>query len=318
MRHLGRLPLILVLGCVMLTAQDSSRVVFRLELYGGWSAIDPEDLNGALDAEKAINQFQYGEYYEYLLGIGYIDAYSFSRTGDYMKLTSLMPLGLRVKAQVSPSLALSLGCRYFQNTNSFSLTEEYTVFENSGATSLDTISYTPLELYVRGVGVHAGIHLGRDIGRLFRVEGYIAAGPVWATCGFAYDWSWRQQFGESGVTIPLDFSRHLEGSGSGLSLEGGLQVHLRLSRRVNLFAQGAYTQRSVTNLSGPGGQTMYGNVEEWEGEIGLIGETHREPWGTREFLVLNNNWRDQEQLKKRNMKLNLSGFSLSFGFSFRL
>jgi hypothetical protein len=308
----------LVLGGLTLAAQEPTRLVFRVELYGGWSGIDPEDLNGALDTEKDINRFQYGEYYEYLLGIGYIDSFTFSQTGDYRKLKSLLPLGFRVKAQVRPYLALSLGARYFQNTNSFTLTEEHTVIETSGATSLDTVSYAPLELYVRGVGVQAGVHMGQDIGRFFRIEGYLAGGPVWATCGFAYDWSWRQKFGDSGVLIPLDFSRHLEGSGGGMSLEGGIQLHLRFSRRVNLFVQGSYIQQAVTDLSGPGGQTMYGNDEEWEGRIGFIGETHREPWGTREFLVLNNNWRDQEELKKRNMRLDLSGFSLSLGLSFRL
>ena len=58
-----------------------------------------------LDSEKDINQFQYGDYYNYLLGIGYINSYSFSRTGEYEKLKSILPLGLRVKAQVRPYLA---------------------------------------------------------------------------------------------------------------------------------------------------------------------------------------------------------------------
>lgn len=319
MRYLCRIVLVvLVLASLGMAAQESSRVFFRVELFGGWAGIDPEDLNMVLDTEKDINRFQYGDYYNYLLGIGYIDSYSFSRTGEYEKLKSILPLGLRVKAQVRPYLAFSLGCRYFQKTNKFSVSEEYTVLENSGATSLDTVSYSPFELYVRAFGVQAGIHLGQDIGRLVCVEGYVAGGPIWATCGFAYDWSQLQQFGDSSVQIPLDFSQFLEGQGSGMSWEGGIQVHLKLGRRINLFAQGSYTQQAVTNLSGPGGQTMYGNVENWEGKIGLKGETRWEPWGTREFKVLNNNWRDQEELKERNMKLNLSGYSLSFGISFRI
>ena len=319
MKSLYRVVLVvLVLTSLGMAAQESSRVFFRVELYGGWAGLDPEDLNMVLDSEKDINQFQYGDYYNYLLGIGYIHSYSFSRTGEYEKLKSILPLGLRVKAQIRPYLAFSLGCRYFQKTNTFLLTEEYTVLENSGATSLDTISYSPFELYARGFGVQAGIHLGQDIGRLVRIEGYVAGGPVWATCGFSYDWSWLQVYGESGVQIPLEFSQHLEGTGRGMSWEGGIQLHLKLGRRINLFTQGSYTQQVVSNLTGPGGQAMYGNDEEWEGQVGLIGESHREPWGTREFTVLNNNWRDQEELKKRNMKLNLSGYSLSLGISFRL
>ena len=309
---------VVILASAALFAQNRPFRRFQIELFGGFANINPADLNMALETEEDVISYEFNERYYYLRNINYIRSFTYNRNGSYKKINRILPFGLRVKANILPSFSVSLGCRYFNQTQSFSVAEEFTIIENSGTTSMEISDYSPMELRVKGVSVQAGIHLGQDIGKFFRIEGFAAFGPVWAECGFSYDNTNIQRYGDSGLEFIYEYSQQIEGKDSGLAMDLGIQLILKLKKRIQFFAEGSHSFTRLNNLYGPGSQTVYDTTESWEGKIRMQEVTYWNPWRAKEFTFLNNNWQGQEDPQSRNMILDLSGFSLTFGFIIKL
>ena len=301
-----------------LAAEERSAVRFQVELYGGSGTVNPGDLNLAIDAEENLNIFHYKNSYSYLESIRYINSFSYTRQGSYDRIGHVMPFGFRIKANIGPTFGFSLGIRYMTKTQESHPKEEFTAIENSGSTSLETLEYSPIQLKMSGWSITAGIHIGRDLGRKLRIEVYAAAGPVYGDFGYSYILKNNLNYGDSGLAFSFETSQGLEGKGSGFAAEAGAQVYLRVTEHFRVFLLGSYNHQRVNKLSGKEELNMFGFPEYWEGEIYLIKEPQRAPWGTKDIVYLSTNDLLIEYYKERNMRLDLSGFSISIGIAFRI
>ena len=312
------LLLLISLIAIGLHAEENPRIRFQIEFYGGFSTANPEDLNLALDAEEELNNFYYNNSYSYLESIDYINSYSYKRQGSYNRIDGVMPFGLRIKANVGSTFAFSLGLRYMSGTQKSYPREEFSAIENSGSVSTEVLEYSPLQLNMSGMSVQIGIHAGRNFGRKFRVEGYLSAGPVFGEFSYSYLLKNDLNYGDSGLAFSTETSQGLKGKGSGFAVDVGAQVYMNLTEHFRAFLMGSYSHQRLNSLSGDGEQNIFGFPEYWEGEICLIKEPQRAPWGTKDIVYLSNNDLLIEYYKERNMRLDLSGFSISIGIAFRI
>ena len=306
----------LFITAIALFPQQGSRHLFRLELYGGFLWTNPKDLNLIVNSEEGLNYFDFNRYYEYLQDIRYIESFSM-QTGDVFKKIKLsFPFGVRVKVNFSPAFSLSLGFKYFYKNQDFSIKKEFRVIENSGNTTLDVLEYSPFRLNVSGYSISAGVHVGKDLGKTFRVEGYLTGGPVWAKCGFSFSQIRRQHFGDSGVERIDEYGLELKGEGKRFAVEVGTQIIFKISRRFHFFVTAGYAIQVIKDLFGPGKQDMYGFTETWQGRWGIKEATYRAPWGTHRDVWPSNYWGGGEEvLKIRDMELNLNAYQVNLGIA---
>ncbi|MBN1272050.1 MAG: hypothetical protein JXB26_07225 [Candidatus Aminicenantes bacterium] len=309
---------LLFLIAVGLQAEEKSGLRFQVEFYGGFSTAKPEDLNLACDAEEKLNAFLYNGKYEYLNQIHYIDSYSYSRSGDYKRIKHVFPFGFKVKAMSSSGLGVSLGFKYFCKTQESYPKEEFSIIENSGRSSQEVLEYSPLQLGMEGKCFTVGLHLGRDLGNMFRIEGYLSPGLVFGNFTYSMTQNNHLYYGDSGLEFDYPYSMELRGKGKGLAFDAGFQFYMKLSNHLRLFFMGGYSYQQVKNLSGHGEQNVFGDSQNWEGNIYLIEEPYSEPWGKEQISFLSNIDVLVEYYMKRKMNLNMSGLSINIGMAFRI
>lgn len=311
------LALLFLMGSVPLIFAENHRLPrIEIELSGGFATANPYDLNLIVESEKKFNQLYLNQAYTYLQNIDYIHSYVRQMVGQYQQINRTNPFEFRVKARVSQSLAFSLAVKYVNNTKNFTVSEEYLIQEISGNSSSDTVTYSPFTLAVQVFAIHAGIHYGLDLGRKFRLEGFVAAGPIFAECMFSYDYSQTLQYGDTGIRINNDMALEVKGEGSSYGWEGGVQLQYRIINRVSLFISAGYTQQKIDELNGPGTQWMYGYTEKWQGRLGIKEAAFYKPWGSATIHWPSNFWDGEEIFKQRDMTLDLSGWQLKFGLIF--
>lgn len=312
------LLIVLLIITIGLQAEENSHFRFQIEVYGGLSSADPADLNLALTAEEQLSYFNYNNYYYYLERINYIQSFSYTRKGTYQRINHFLPMGLRIKANINSTFAFSIGMKYLTETQSSYPKEEFMAIENSGAASLEVVEYSPIQLSMSGLSLYAGLHVGRDLGRIFRIEGYLAAGPVYGDFTYSYAFKDKMYYGDSGIEISQEISQELQGKGHGFALDAGIQFYMNLTKHFRLFLMGSGSSQWVKSLSGQGWLNAFGYPERWEGEVFLINEPISAPWGYQEITSLSNNEFLVEYFKDRKMRLNLSGWSINIGIAFRI
>lgn len=306
----------LFITAIALFPQQDSRHLFRVELYGGFLWTNPKDLNLIVDSEQGLNYFNFNQYYKYLQDIRYIESFSMQTGGDFKKIKQSYPFGLRVKVNLNSAFSLSLGFKYFYKNQDFPVKKEFHVIENSGNTTLDVLEYSPFRLNVSGYSISAGVHVGKDLGKTFRVEGYLTGGPVWAKCGFSFTQIRRQLFGDSGVERIEEYGMELKGEGNRFAVEVGTQIIFKISSRFHFFVTGSYAIQVIKNLFGPGKRDVFGFTETWEGTWGIKEITYGEPWGTHRDIWPSNFWGEWEELFKiRDMELNLNAYQVNLGIA---
>jgi hypothetical protein len=171
---------------------------------------------------------------------------------------------------------------------------------------------------MNGVSFYAGVHIGHDLGRRFRLEGFLVAGPAFGEFIYSYILKNNQYYGDSGLEFSSEISQELTGKGKGFAMDGGVQLFFNPTRYFRVFLAGVYSHQQVKSLSGLGWQNIFAYPEPWEGDIYLIKEPQSTPWCYEEITCLSNNEFLLEYYKERSMKLNLSGFSIHIGIAFRL
>lgn len=312
------LLLVLLIVTIGLQAEGNSHFRFQIEVYGGVSSADPADLNLALTAEEEMTYFNYNNYYYYLERINYIDSFSYTRKGAYQRIKHFLPMGFRIKVNINSTFAFSLGMKYLSRTQSSYPKEEFTAIENSGTTSLEVVDYSPIQLSMSGLSFYAGLHIGKDLGRIFRIEGYMAAGPVYGDFTYSYALKDNMYYGDSGVELSQEISQELQGEGHGFAVDVGIQFYINLTKHFRLFLMSSGSYQQVKSLSGHGWLNAFGYPEHWEGEVFLIKEPQSAPWGYQEITNISNNDFLVEYFKDRKMRLNLSGWSINIGMAFRI
>ena len=136
---------------------------------------------------------------------------------------------------INSTFAFSLGMKYLSRTQNSYPKEEFTAIENSGAASFELVEYSPIQLRMNGLGFYAGLHVGRDLGRIFRIEGYMAVGPVYGDFTYSYAFKDNMYYGDSGIEITQEISQELQGEGRRFAVDAGIQFYINLTKHFRFF-----------------------------------------------------------------------------------
>ena len=227
-------------------------------------------------------------------------------------------MGFRIRVNINSTFAFSLGMKYLSKTQSSYPKEEFTAIENSGVASPEVVEYSPIQLKMNGLSFYAGLHVGRDLGRTFRIEGFLAVGPVYGDFTYSYAFKDNMYYGDSGIELTREISQELQGEGHGFAVDAGIQFYMNLTKHFRFFLMGSGSCQQVKSLSGKGWLNAFGYPEHWEGDVFLINEPVIAPWGSQEITSISNNDFLVEYFKDRKMRLNLSGWSINIGIAFRI
>jgi len=327
------LSLILLVCCCFfqvphLCAAGTGGNKFQLELYGGFSMLNPRDLNQRVDYDKIYEEFYHERQYRfYNSWLGDNFTYSTQVEGKLKKIKNALPLGLRLKYSLNPSLSVSIGFKYLSKRQDSRVAYRYDVrslnpddlfyYDEFSASS----ESSPYSLFVKGYAPMLGIHYKIKVNRFLDLEAYVTAGPLFAECSYArqqryyelnsYDY-WYEQ----------NVSYEIKGKGKGAAVDTGIRINLEAIKNIDLFIECGYVFQEAVNFSGPGSkETVYHDVNSsgytastsWEGAWDMIRWEFNRPWG-----YLNGNFPSNEYgTNYKGFVLDLSGFQVRMGISYK-
>lgn len=301
------------------TAGSGDRPRFRVDVYGGFSFLDPADLNRFVDYDRTVQEFSYDSYYDHLLNQGRLLDWNKSTSGEWRKITNGFPFGIRVRYAVGNFVDVSLGFQYMVRATEESLHFQYARNELNALNYIEILDLSPYALRIHAYWPSAGIHLRKRFGRAIALEGFAAAGPVIASCSYEKNWQYTWLIQGPGYTWEPFAAQGVlteSGSGTGIGVEVGVRFDMPLHRGLDAFLEGGYAYQAVKTVSGSGSEIQGGDMENWEGTWGVKSETLATPWGTRSLQFPSS--RKAEGLEAGSFRLNLSGFRIKLGISLGL
>jgi len=322
-----RLMIVVPFLCLCLALPDALRAAnngeagkrsrFRLDIYSGFSLINPGDINQIVDYDKNVREFTYDVYFNYLQANNMIRSWNKDGDGAGKKIRHAFPFGIRVRYYVSDFLAISVGCQFMKGGRARSLNVQYTRNPIDADAYLETLDISPYRLVVEGYGPSVGIHLFKRFGETLSAEAFFVGGPLFAECSYEsrVNYTWAIQ-GQNYVWEPFTSEVILaeDGSGTGLSFELGGRLSIPVFRRIDLYLEGGYAYQMVKSVSGKGSETQGETLKTWEGKWRTKTETMTTPWGTRTWRFPTNY--ETEDAGTGDFRLNLSGFRIRLGASF--
>ncbi|MDH5744883.1 MAG: hypothetical protein OEZ52_15170, partial [Candidatus Aminicenantes bacterium] len=109
-----------------------------------------------------------------------------------------------------------------------------------------------------------------------------------------------------------------KGSGTGIALDVGGRLAYPLFESLRIFLEGGYAYQVTKNISGDGREIKDDSSETWDGRWSIKREEIRTPWGELVLDIPTNYWpTNSDSEKLRDFELDLSGFQLRLGLSFR-
>jgi hypothetical protein len=321
------LAAIIVLGPSLAGAQEEGYPFrlsnFKIEFYGGYAPVAPDDLNSLADYEESYIQFYYSQRYA-SLGSGY--GVTTERTGDdrFRHLTYSIPWGGRIRYHLSPTLSLSLGVQNLQGKQDSRVQMNVAVLKDGSTYLTDSYENLGFGLSVSAFLPQLGAHFGWDLFRIFRTEIFIVFGPMFVECRAVSD---RQttMTDSDGYCSDLVETVEMKGRKTSLTGELGGTLRVRMASFLELFADGSYIFRECSELFGPGSsQTIRtesnsgesSDSSTWEGIWRLAYYDKRTSWGRFAGSVASNTVEWNYGFKR--FILNLSGFQLKAGIAIRL
>ncbi len=303
---------------------------FQVEIYGGFSLLNPAHLNNRADYDRTFEQFYTEDRYSYFHGLsGDLYTYSGQVDGQYNKIKNAFPMGIRLKYNLGSSLSVSLGFKYLSRTRDSSVTHRYDVrfVAPDAILYYDEFSTTrensPYSLFAGGYAPMVGIHYKIGGGRAVNLEAYAAAGPLFASCRFSRLRSFREE-SVYGYWYESTRTDEIEGKGTGIALDAGVRVNIRVVKGIDLFIEGGYSFQRAGGISGAGSfeieivdsnSSGYIETGTWEGTWVMVPGVLDREWGQRSYQYPSN--RDGNDGASE-FKLDLSGFQLKVGISFSL
>ncbi len=329
-RRLFSLLLGLLLVVPALWASQESGRKFRIELYGGYSQLNLDDLNRRVEYDQRYESYYTEERYAYYhAAFGNFVTYSGRMDGEFNRINDALPLGIRLRYDINPSLGVSIGFKYLSSEQDSRVTHRYDIqiTNPDGVQFYDEFSMTvennPYSLSVEAYVPMVGIHYKLGEINTIDLEAYLAGGPVFARCDFfqkrlstatdAYEY-----------TIEQSFSHEMEGKGTGLALDAGVQMNIKMFNRLYLLLEGGYALQFAGNISGPGSaetgyrdsnSTGFTESSAWEGPWAMVQGTLNQEWGDFAYSYPSNRYRNEDL---PDFRLDLSGFQIRMGISFRL
>lgn len=294
---------------------------FQIEVWGGYAALNPSDLNLAASYENDLQELLFDKQYNWLSNRGEI--LSWTRSGDEARreLNRAVPFGIRLKYTIYPWLAFSLGFKYLSASESQVLFYEYTSAPFSDFINKERIQVSPYSLSAQAYAPMLGIHVFKALSRTAELEAYLSGGPLFGESRYeqdrVYEW-WFNEWGEDILVFREQTNREEEGSGIGLALETGGRLNLRFYRGWGLFFEAGYALQKIGHLSGSGKETRDGQTKSWEGDWRILKDDLLTSWETLSLEYPTSyaiggpggNF-------TRDFELDLSGFQLRFGILFR-
>jgi hypothetical protein len=208
-------------------------------------------------------------------------------------------------------------------TSTQSLDLEYQYFRNelSDERYNESISYSPYSLSAKAYIPMVGVHLLKKLKNSLVLEGFLCGGPMFAECRYFSDWNYDWVTEGPGYTyLTFSSSGILEetGKGTGISLDLGGRLSYPFISGFEIFLEASYAYQVAKSISGPGREEIEGRDADWDARWGIKGETVSAAWGEVETEFPTAYWpNDSEEDRIRDFELDLSGFQLRLGFSFR-
>ena len=316
MREIRNFCFLLLVMAVFVFPETVQQKRFQLELFQGYTSLNPSDLN--LKAVALQNRFEhaFSAYYAYLNNIQYLNSYDQNRGGEFRSLKRAFPSGVRLKYYISKLLAVSLGFKYLAKAEVSEVSEQFSIVENSGRRSFDNYDFTPFKQNVSGYIPNFGVHVGINVSDFLRMETFLSGGPIFSSFGFSYTYHIETFYGDSGVSESSDYFMEMNGKGKGLALESGVQMSLDMGRNVSVLVECGYAYQKVKNLSGSGTEDNAGLIQSWEGNWMIKEYVIYRPWGNITRTWPSNYWMGEEHLKIRDFELDLSGWQFKLGLSY--
>jgi hypothetical protein len=310
---------------------------WQIDLYGGWTALNPRGLNMFPEYYEKTVPFLNLESYQYnkrAFGSDYSYSASLDARNSFKKITAAYPVGFAIRCHIGSRLDLSLGLSYItRKAKSFyhaQITTDSIPPNAYGTWGLDDIDVRDLTYDDIGVSVKswipaAGIHYRFFSAGFIHGELEAAAGPAFASFTQSYHLLDKFTF-PNGYWAGNEIQGLGKGKGVGLALSGGGRLSLRLLSRFEVFAAAAYQFVSVPTLTGSFAYSRrYLDVEseppqfttaESTGTWRSYPATYSRNWGrlTVDYPVISNN----PSQYPSGIGINLSGVSLRLGVSVRL
>jgi hypothetical protein len=328
--------ILLVIGTLSLGAtpgqdgQASEKTLrLNLEIYGGFAAIHPADLNLQANYYNAYPLFFYTRQYDYLHAqYGNNFTYSSNRSGDdrLKTVNSGFPCGVRLRYVLSPALSLSVGLEYLQENRLSGTSIRYQIDDHSQGLIQTTpqeveASYPDFFLGVSAWIPQIGIHLAKLLGERWQVSGSFSAGPLLARCRSVVETRYKSRY-SNGYWSENYYLLEMKGAGTGLALDLSAELRHKLTRRLSFFLASGYAWRRAVNIKGAGhNQSLFldSNATQdlvensWEGRWRKKEAIFSRNWGQFAGSYYGNYFADSEDTT--NFVLNLSGFQVKAGFS---
>ena len=294
---------------------------FQVELYGGLFFLNPKDLNLLVTHDNRMQEFSYDALFDHLVATGEIQSWTRNQGEERKEIRRSFPIGGRLKYYISDTIALSLGFRYMTSTHSLDLEYQYFRNELSDERYNESIRYSPYSLSAKAYIPTLGFHILKTLKNSLVLEAFIDAGPMFADCRYLSDWSyeWVTE-GPGYIYVTYNSTGVLEekGSGTGVSLDLGGRFSYPLISSFEIFLEASYAYQVVKSISGPGREEIDGRSTTWDGRWGIKRETVSAPWTEIETEFPTGYWpNNSEDDRIRDFELDLSGFQLRLGLSFR-
>jgi hypothetical protein len=294
---------------------------FQIELYAGYAALNPSDLNLFVSSDIGIQAFSYDDYLDYLQTNSQIQSWAKNQNTERQKIQRAFPFGARLKYHLNQTIAISVGLRYLTSSYESDIELQYTRNEFFNEQYKEELMYSPYSLSVEAYVPALGIHIMKKLKKTLTLEGFLAGGPMFIRCQYLSDWTyewWIQGANYNWLTFQSSGTLEEKGSGTGIALDVGGRLAYSLFKSLGIFLEGGYAYQVAKNISGGGKEVKDDSTETWDGRWSIKREKMTAPWGELELELPTNYWPEgTDEGKIRDFELDLSGFQLRLGLSYR-
>ena len=294
---------------------------FGLEIYGGFSKINPKEFNSIFRYEESYLKFFYVDKYEYLYGN---DA-TVTRTGDSQigSLDRVLPFGVRLTYKISPTLALSVGIQRVKGDRSTAAGMVVAAPDGSGA----EYRLPSFRLSASGWIPEIRATFGWNLPAALRLELFIGGGPMFTEC--------RSGFERHDIIVDTQSRRYettttmdMTGRSIGVCGELGGRLRIRPVKFLSLFAEGGFAFRQASGLKGSG--TLKSEIrspdaepivysEKWDDKLwGMVRYGAYRDWGRLSGSMASNYYVVSDWGGPSKFYLDISGFQLKAGIAIGL